>query len=263
VNVHPTKTWVRFRDARLVQEMLIAALHAALRQDAVAPALAPATPASPLAAEPVPARVAEQPPLLAEAPAPYTVRRFGRVLGQVQDTFIVSTSEAEVFFLDQHLVHERVIFERLQDEAGRGRLPSQALLFPETLALPPAALALLERWREPLERLGFELEAAGTDAVAVRAVPTLLKDVPATRLVEAAVDELGGPRATGPALDRALAFVACRAAVKAGTPLGPEEMDRLVGELSATAAPFFCPHGRPVVSRVSVQDIRRELRRNW
>ena len=91
----------------------------------------------------------------------------------------------------------------------------------------------------------------------------LLKGDEPRRLVEAAVEELAGPRAAEPALDRALAFVACRAAVKANTPLAREEMERLLADLARTRAPFFCPHGRPVVSRVSLHDIRRELRRTW
>jgi DNA mismatch repair protein MutL len=181
----------------------------------------------------------------------------------VQDTFIVSTTEDEVFFLDQHVVHERVIFEQVRGRLEAGPLPSQALLFVETLDLGPASRALLERWREPLERLGFAFEGFGGESVVLRAVPTLLKGDEPKRLVEAAVEELADPKAGGPALDRALAFVACRAAIKANTPLAPEEMQRLVADLETTETPYFCPHGRPIVSRVSMHDIRRELKRTW
>ena len=97
----------------------------------------------------------------------------------------------------------------------------------------------------------------------MRAVPALLKGSEPKRLIEAAVDEFAGPGAGVPTLDRALAFVACRAAVKANMPLAREEMERLVVELSATETPYFCPHGRPIVSRVSLHDIRRELKRTW
>ena len=94
-------------------------------------------------------------------------------------------------------------------------------------------------------------------------MPALLKGDEPKRLIEAAVDEFVGPKAGAPALDRALAFVACRAAVKANTPLAREEMEQLVTELGATGTPYFCPHGRPIVSRVSLGDIRRELKRSW
>jgi DNA mismatch repair protein MutL len=206
---------------------------------------------------------AEQHALFQEPVAEYRASRFGRVLGQVQETFIVSTTEDEVFFLDQHVVHERVIFEQVRGQLEAGPLPSQALLFPETLELGPAARALLERWRAPLERLGFAFEGFGGDTVVLRAVPTLLKGDEPKRLVEAAVEELADPKVTGPTLERALAFVACRAAVKANAPLAPEEMQRLVADLETTDTPYFCPHGRPIVSRVSMHDIRRELKRTW
>ena len=94
-------------------------------------------------------------------------------------------------------------------------------------------------------------------------MPALLKGDEPRRLVEAAVEELGGPKAGQPALDRALAFVACRAAVKANTVLARDEMERLVADLSLTETPYFCPHGRPIVSRISVREIRRELKRTW
>jgi len=264
-NVHPTKAWVRFRQPRVVQEMLVAALHEALRKPAVVPTFGATTGTldAPRAGEAAELGSAEQHALFQEPLATYVASRFGRVLGQVQDTFIVSTTEDEVFFLDQHVVHERVVFEQVRGQLAAGPLPSQSLLFPETLDLGPAARALLERWREPLERLGFGFEGFGGDAVVLRAVPTLLKGDEPKRLIEAAVEELAGPKVGEPALDRALAFVACRAAVKANTPLAPEEMERLVTDLGLTETPYFCPHGRPIVSRVSMQDIRRELKRTW
>ena len=271
-NVHPTKAWVRFRHPRLVQEMLAAALHAALRAPDVVPTMGAAATAmwsggaagesSPGEDRPSEAED-KQHALFAETPAPYGPGRFGRVLGQVQDTFIVATSDDEVFFLDQHVVHERVLFERLETELAVGAPPSQALLFPETVDLPPAARTLLERWRPTLERLGFAFEPRPGGALVVSAVPALLKGDEPRRLLEAAVDELGGPKADAPAMERALAFVACRGAIKANTPLAREEMERLVGDLGQTRTPYFCPHGRPIVSRVSMHDIRRELKRTW
>jgi DNA mismatch repair protein MutL len=267
-NVHPTKAWVRFRHARLVQEMLVAAVREALRTPDVVPTMGAASAAARSegsAATPTAAASgADQHALFAaEAPAPYTPGAFGRVLGQVQDTFIIATTDAEVFFLDQHVVHERVLFERLEADLAAGAPSSQALLFPETVDLPPAARALLERWRPTLEQLGFAFERRPGGALVVSAVPAMLKGDEPRRLLEAAVDELGGPKTDAPAMERALAFVACRGAIKANTPLAREEMERLVADLGRTRTPYFCPHGRPIVSRVSMQDIRRELKRNW
>ncbi len=262
VNVHPTKAWVRFRHPRLVHEMVASAVHSALRRPAVVPDVEVAVSGPGVAAGMPASAVAEQPALFGEVAAPERPL-FGRVLGQVQDTFVVSASDDEVFFLDQHVAHERVIFERIRSELEAGEPASQALLFPEPVDLTPAGRALLERWRAPLERLGFAFEGFGGEAIIVRAVPALLKGDEPKRVIQAAVDEFAGPKAGEPALERALAFVACRAAVKANMPLAREEMERLVAELSAAETPYFCPHGRPIVSRVALTDIRRELKRNW
>jgi DNA mismatch repair protein MutL len=268
VNVHPTKAWVRFRHPLLVHEMIVTAVRDALRQRAVMPELhpsdrGPAVSTEETGAAPMAEPGAAQPALFAEGAASYGAPAFGRVLGQVQDTFIVTTSDREVFFVDQHVAHERVLFERLETEVSAGTPASQALLFPEELALSPAARALLLRWRAPLEELGFVFDGFERGEVMLQAVPALLKGDEPRRLIEAAIDELAGPRGGQPALDRAMAFVSCRAAIKANTPLAREEMERLVADLAATATPYFCPHGRPIVSRLSMQDIRRELKRNW
>ena len=122
VNVHPTKATVRFRHARLVHEMIVAALREALGRREVVPAMRPGAARRPAGrdADPPGRRPRESRRRSSPRPRPPTRRAlFGRVLGQVQDTFIVATSEREVFFLDQHVAHERVIFERLQADAAR------------------------------------------------------------------------------------------------------------------------------------------------
>jgi DNA mismatch repair protein MutL len=270
VNVHPTKAWVRFRHPRLVHELLVAAVAAGLRRPSVVPEIGrPSGAASPT---PLATGIGSatgsmgsdtQSPLFAETPAPYVKTSFGHVLGQVQDTFVVASSDAEVFFVDQHAAHERVLFDRLQAELASGPPASQELLFPEPLELGPADRGLLERWREPLERLGFAFERADGDSVVLRAVPALLGGDEPRRVVQAVVGDLAGARPGEPALDRILAFVACQAAIKANTVLERDEMERLLADLGATATPYFCPHGRPTMSRLSLADVRREVRRVW
>jgi len=264
VNVHPSKAWVRFRQPRVVQELVFTAVQEALRAAEVVASPRPTTPVAP-AAEPSQAPAADQASLFREEPAAYSASLFGAVVGQLQDTFIVAASEEEVFFVDQHVAHERVLFERLKADLATGPLPSQELLFPLTLEMAPSSHALLAEWQPALDGLGFDLEGFGGATLLLRAVPALLKGEEPRHLLEALVGEIGptGSEATPPLVDRALAFVACRAAVKAGAPLGREEMTRLLGDLSLTQTPFFCPHGRPIVSRLSLREIRRELKRTW
>ena len=287
VNVHPTKAWVRFRSPRQVQEILFRSVQDALRSSNVVqgqrglavtddrapgdatgsfsfasggPEMAPALPQSADTRAP-----AGQTLLFREPAAPFGTAAFGSVIGQLQDTFIVSASEDEIFFLDQHVAHERVLFERLLRELDAGPLASQELLFPQPVELGAGQAALVREWAPTLEGLGFRLEGWSGSTVVLRAVPVLLKGQEARRLIESLVEDVNRPRKGEPVplLHRALSFVACHAAIKAHAPLQREEMARLVADLATTQTPYFCPHGRPIVSRLSLRDIKRELGRTW
>ena len=155
---------------------------------------------------------------------------FGRVVGQIEDTFIVAHTADEVFFVDQHVAHERVLFERLRGEFDRGALASQELLFPLPLELAPAQLRAIGRVHAELERLGFALEGFGGAAILLRAVPSLLRSEDLARLADELSREIDedAEQASSPVLDRLLAFVACRAAIKANQTLAPEEMARVL-----------------------------------
>ena len=284
VNVHPTKAWVRFRSPRLVQEAVFRAVQDALRssrvvqgQGGLGPAGASAGWGSAEGGPPGPPQTADgqalglatdavgtsQPALFREDARPFA--RFGGVIGQLQDTFIVSATDEEVFFIDQHVAHERVLFERLEGEIAKSPLASQELLFPQPLELAAGQADLLREWAPTLEGLGFGLEGFGGSAVMLRAVPSLLKGDEPRRLIDGLLDEVGGARRdeTAPLLHRALSFVACRAAIKAHEHLQHDEMARLVADLAETRTPYFCPHGRPIVSRLSLREIKRELGRTW
>jgi DNA mismatch repair protein MutL len=275
VNVHPTKAWVRIRHPRAVQEAVFVAVQAALGEARVVQRQAGLAVAGPEpTAEGAGALAVAWPPgavddgqagLFREAPAAFGSPQFGAVIGQLQDTFVVAASDQEVFFIDQHVAHERVLFERLRHDVETRPLAGQELLFPEPLLLGAAEAERLAGWRSALAQLGFQLEGFGTGTVLLRAVPAVLRAEEPRRLIEGMLDELASPRRADdqPLLDRALAFVACRAAIKAHTPLGREEMARLIADLGATATPFFCPHGRPIMSRLSLREIKRELRRTW
>jgi DNA mismatch repair protein MutL len=274
VNVHPTKAWVRLRQPRAVWDLVHEAVKTALRRLETAPAgLTPEVARDPgfgpLGSSALPAwadEAAGQASLFQEAMAPYRQEPFfGRVVGQIEDTFIVAHTPEEVFFIDQHVAHERVLFERLRAEMEAGTLASQELLFPVPLELAPARARALEGAGPVLARLGFAVEGFGGDALLLRAVPSVLRAQDLTRLADELAHEADeeSARASSPVLDRLLAFVACRAAIKANQTLGTEEMTELLVDLAATATPYHCPHGRPIVSRIPLGEIKRELRRTW
>ncbi|HEX5529499.1 MAG TPA: DNA mismatch repair endonuclease MutL, partial [Methylomirabilota bacterium] len=267
VNVHPTKAWVRFRAPRQMQEIVYRAVQDALRQyqvvqpqrglrtDGVAAAdmtaperstadwgSAGAISGPPQLEELLPADMATpdaQTRLFHESPAQFGAPAFGAVIGQLQDTFIVSASDDEVFFIDQHVAHERVLFERLLRDLDAGPLASQELLFPQPVELGSGQAELVAEWTPTLEGLGFGLEGWSGSTVVLRAVPALLRGQEPRRLIESLVEDVNRPRKGEPVplLHRALSFVACHAAIKAHAPLQREEMARLIADLAITQTP--------------------------
>jgi DNA mismatch repair protein MutL len=183
-------------------------------------------------------------------------------LGQFRDTFIIAIDDEGICIIDQHVAHERVLFERIMERLTAGRLESQRLLVPMMLELSPAERQALVSRTEALERFGFEVDEFGGESVKVTSVPALLpRDACATAIRALAQDLDGLDRGleVHEALKRIAATMACHAAVKANYPLNAEKMQHILEELRATAYSTVCPHGRPVMLRLT----RREVEKNF
>jgi DNA mismatch repair protein MutL len=183
-------------------------------------------------------------------------------LGQFRDTFIIAIDNDGIAIIDQHVAHERVLFEQILERLTRGTLESQRLLEPVLIELSMAQRAALALNQDVLTKFGFELVEFGGDSLRVAAVPAILPFEDAAAAVRALADDLEdldrGNRVEE-ALRRVAATMACHAAVKANDPLTFEKMQYLLQELRRTAYSTVCPHGRPVVLRIS----RREIERNF
>jgi DNA mismatch repair protein MutL len=183
-------------------------------------------------------------------------------LGQFRDTFIIAVDDEGVAIIDQHVAHERVLFERVMETLTTGRLESQRLLVPMLLDVAPSAhQALLARAGE-LDRLGFEIESFGSATIKVTAVPALLRTEDQAKALLALAEDLEGldrGAQVQDALQRIAATTACHASVKANDRLTYEKMAHILDELRATAYSTVCPHGRPVMLRLT----RREIERNF
>jgi DNA mismatch repair protein MutL len=183
-------------------------------------------------------------------------------LGQFRDTFIIAVDEDGIAIIDQHVAHERVLFERIGERLTRGRLESQRLLEPMIVQMTASAREALKTHAADLERLGFEVEEFGGDTLRVAAFPALLRRETCEATLRALADDLEGlDRGAGAeaAIKQIAATMACHAAVKANYPLTHEKMAHILEELRRTAYSTICPHGRPVMLRLT----RREVEKNF
>ncbi len=201
---------------------------------------------------------------VAVAPAPMVMDRPLRPLGQFRDTFIIAIDDDGIAIIDQHVAHERVLFEQVMERLTTGALESQRLLTPILIELPPAERQALAAHATALERLGFDVAEFGGDTVRIAAVPALVALAECEAAVRAMAQDLEGLD-QGSAIDETLrrmaATTACHAAVKANDRLTPEKMIHLLDELRRTAHSSVCPHGRPVILRLSRREIEKRFER--
>ncbi|HUH00919.1 MAG TPA: DNA mismatch repair endonuclease MutL [Kofleriaceae bacterium] len=188
-----------------------------------------------------------------------------RYLGQLDRTYLMCEAEGELVLVDQHAAHERVAFQRLRDSHAQRAVPVQRLLFPRTLELDARLAAIATESAEELAQVGFELEPFGGDTFALKAVPAGLRPGDdGERVLSELLDELadrGGSRALDERLDLVLATIACHSVVRAGDALSPREVEALLQSMDSVDFNAHCPHGRPVLLRISVAEIARRFGR--
>ncbi len=188
-----------------------------------------------------------------------------KVIGQVCERYILAGSAAddELFLIDQHAAHERILYDQLC-EGRTGRLQRQDLLVPLVVSLRPAEHAALKEASRVLEDQGFVVEEFGGDTIAVRSVPMVL----GKRLGAEIISDIAGDLIAEKSLssdersEQITCMVACRGAIKAGTTLSNEQMERLLDQLSRTSEPYTCPHGRPVILSYTIQQLDRLFHRS-
>jgi DNA mismatch repair protein MutL len=286
VNVHPTKAEVRFKEQSLVHEVVRRAVA-----DALGRGPAPELTLRPSDLEPPGPLPQSIPGVLAGGTYPnrWAVGTSGQStnvqstnvqstgvqstdvqrtmrplvpLGQFRDTFIIAIDDEGIAIVDQHVAHERVLFERFMQQLSERPLESQGLLIPLVLELAPAEREALLSRRESLLRFGFELDDFGGDAIRVSAIPAVLPREDCDAALRSLANDLEGfDRGLGieEGLKRIAALTACHAAVKANYPLTMEKMAHILDELRATEYSTVCPHGRPVMLRIT----RREVEKNF
>jgi len=185
-------------------------------------------------------------------------------LGQLRDSFILATNEEGLWIVDQHVAHERVLFEKILRERKVEAVQRQRLLMPVLIELLPEQMVTFAAIAEELERNGFEAEPFGPRTLAVKATPVGLEGKELERVLE---EVLGVTEKSAQVENEELrrtriaASIACHAAIKVNMPLEPAKIEWLLAELAKTEHPTSCPHGRPIALRYSLKDIQRAFQR--
>jgi len=183
---------------------------------------------------------------------------------QIHDSFIVAQTEDGFVIIDQHALHERILYEHLCKRIAAGRLESQKLLIPESFELAAGQADVIEEHAELFEKLGIELAPFGPRTMAIQAFPTLLANAAPTDFVQDLIGLLDHKETALNAeklLDEVLNMAACKGAIKAGQKLSNSEIEQLLADRAYTESASRCPHGRPTTIRFSMTDLEKQFKR--
>jgi DNA mismatch repair protein MutL len=186
-----------------------------------------------------------------------------KAVGQLRDSFILAVNEEGLWIVDQHVAHERVLFEKLLRERAVEQVQRQRMLMPVLVELMPDQLIAFAEIAAELERNGFEAEPFGARTIAIKAAPAGLDGGALERMLAEVLEQQRSAQRENLETLRAriAASIACHAAIKVNTPLDGAKMDWLLAELAKTEHPTNCPHGRPIVLRYSYKEIQRAFSR--
>jgi DNA mismatch repair protein MutL len=185
-------------------------------------------------------------------------------LGQIRESFILAVNHEGLWIIDQHVAHERVLFEKILKQRSAQKVESQRLLMPLVLDLTPAQQTVFAEICEELNQNGFEAEPFGTRSFAVKMAPAGVDAAQVEHMLHELLDQFAREEQAlnlEKVRTRVAASIACHAAIKVNMPLEQNKMEWLLAELAKTECPMSCPHGRPVVLRYSMKDIQKAFKR--
>ena len=274
VNIHPTKSEVKFKD----ESAVFGAVQRAVRQ-----ALVSMTPVTSIAEVAVaPYQATKQAPLFSPHHAsgvrtsfyakpegsqsepqrlatPKSTLPALRLLGQIRNSYIVAEGPDGLYLIDQHAAHERILFEKLSQEKTLGNLEVQALLTPEPFDVTPAQASVLSGHLDDLSQMGFLLEEFGANTYLARTVPAMLADKNWKAMLSELLESADKERSQF--MERLMALTACHSAVRFGQTLGEDEMRELLRQLEQVELPNSCPHGRPTLICLTHEQLGKEFKR--
>ena len=262
INVHPTKTEVKFQNEHMVFTTVQKAVRRALIELMPVPKIeaivttyvSTPQPRQPALTSPS-ANLTTSPPVAPQTPA--VALPVLRILGQLSSSYIIAEGPDGLYLIDQHAAHERVLFEKVKHQRSRQEIEVQGLLEPVTFEVNPKQEEVLKSHYQNLAEFGFSIEPFGDRTYLVRAVPVLLYNKDWPGMMRQLLDSLSG----GDWAESIAVSIACHSAVTAGQALTDGEMRELIRQLEQTAIPHTCPHGRPTMIRLSSGQLEREFAR--
>ncbi len=263
VNVHPTKTEVKFQNEHRVFGTVQKAVRRALMELMPVPQIGAtattyvSTPEQGRAVLTSPsARLTSLPPVAPQTPMVSLPAL--RLLGQLLSSYIIAEGRDGLYLIDQHAAHERILFEKIKRQRSRQEIEVQGLLEPVTFEVNPKQEEVLKSQYQKLAEFGFSIEPFGDKTYLVRAVPLLLYNKDWAGMMRQLLDSLSG----GDWAETIAISIACHSAVRAGQALTDDEMGELVRQLEQVAIPHTCPHGRPTMIRLSSGQLEKEFGRS-
>jgi DNA mismatch repair protein MutL len=249
VNVHPTKTEVKFRNSQTVYAAIQKSLGKVLVK-------AP------------PPKIKTGAPALTPPPSLWTVKGSEitslpilRMVGQLASNYIMAEGPEGLYLIDQHAAHERILFEKILSQRSQQKIEVQGLLEPMNIELSPKQEEILKTKGELLTEFGFNLEPFGVRSYLLRAVPAMMKEGNLAEAVRTLLDSLAAEGEPSKREENIAQSVACHSAVKAGQSLTADEMRELIKQLEQTKQPRTCPHGRPTMIHLSSHQLEKEFGR--
>ncbi len=264
VNVHPTKKEVKFSDDRWVHDTFARAVKTALGMGSFTPSTLRERRIEEAVTGYLDQRSTQETLTLTQGKAAQRGQESKRDalinFWQLHSLYIITETKGGLLIMDQHAAHERILYEKALRSLGGDRATGQRLLFPETIELTQVEFSLWQEHQEDFERLGFEIRPFGRQALLIEAIPAGARNRERGELVKGILDQLideGRPQGK----DDFAKLYACQGAIKSGDRLTTEEMSNLLDSLFTTQTPYFCPHGRPTLIKLTLEELNRRFGR--
>ncbi len=265
VNVHPTKTEVKFRDEKTVLNAVQRAVRHTLLELTPIPKIGEVASRRSLSSAPRPLLWPQAAsdggvvsPPLEPSPTPALSLPVLRVVGQLLASYIIAEGPSGFYLIDQHAAHERILFEQIKDEWSRREMAVQTLLEPLPFEVSLREATILSNYLEKLGEFGFAIEPFGERTFLVRAVPAPLAGQDWRGVIQELLGSSGGKGWE----ERLAVSIACHSAVRAGQVISSDEMREMVRQLEQVSLPHTCPHGRPTLIYLSLAQLEREFGRS-